>query len=490
MIYQNPVIPGYHPDPSVCRVGDDYYLVTSSFEFFPGVPLFHSKNLAQWTQLGHVLTRRSQLELEGCRCSGGIYAPTIRYHDGVFFMITTNVSNGGNFIVHTRDIRGEWSEPAWVDHGGIDPSLFFDQDGTAWFCGTCDQQITLFAVNPFTGERLTEKQVISRGSGGVYPEAPHIYRRGDYYYLLLAEGGTEYGHRATISRAKSITGPYEPCPTGPILWHQNRQGHPIQATGHADLFEDAKGQWWAVFLGIRPNPGVLLHHFGRETFLAPVTWSEDGWPIVGENGGAELIMDAPLPAPMKPEKPLEFTETFGKELSPAWNFVRNPDFGRYQWGDGKLVLKNGVSLRNTEPVFLGVRQPGTEILAETRVCLPGKKDAEGGIAAYYSKDYYYALSLKREGGQSSLILSFCVHGLAGEIARIPLDSASELSLRITADPKEYRFWYREGEEWRLAGTAPTAGLATEGTMYMTFTGVYLGLFSQLGTAAFPSFSMK
>lgn len=208
MLFKNPVIPGYNPDPSICRVGDDFYLVNSTFEFFPGVPVYHSKNLVNWELKGYCLNRRSQLELEGCRNSGGIYAPTIRYHKGMFYMITTNVTDKGNFVVHTDNIDGEWSDPAWIDQGGIDPSLFWDEDNKCYYCSTgiLDgvRGIVAFEINPMTGEILSDKHLISEGCGGQCAEGPHIYKKDGMYYLMIAEGGTEYAHRETIQRSASV----------------------------------------------------------------------------------------------------------------------------------------------------------------------------------------------------------------------------------------------------------------------------------------------
>jgi alpha-N-arabinofuranosidase len=215
--YQNPIIPGFNPDPSICRAGEDYYIAVSSFEFFPGVPLYHSKNLADWEMTGHCLTRPEQLPLNGCRASGGIYAPTLRYHEGIFYMVTTNVSGGGNFIVHTQDINGPWSDPAFIDQGGIDPSLLFD-GGKVYFCSNGNagtDGIFVCEVEPRTGEKFTPSRLISSGCGGRCPEAPHIYHIGLWYYLLMAEGGTEYGHMVTIQRSRNIYGPYVQCPHNP-----------------------------------------------------------------------------------------------------------------------------------------------------------------------------------------------------------------------------------------------------------------------------------
>ena len=189
--YQNPVIPGFHPDPSICRVGDDYYLVTSSFQYFPGVPLFHSRDLAHWEQIGHCLTRQSQLPLHDANSTEGIYAPTIRYHEGTFYMTTTNVSDKGNFIVYATNPYGEWSEPVWLEQGGIDPSLYFE-DGKCYLVSNPSDGIYLCEINPKTGEQLTESRCIWNGTGGRYPEGPHIYKKDGWYYLLISEGGTEY----------------------------------------------------------------------------------------------------------------------------------------------------------------------------------------------------------------------------------------------------------------------------------------------------------
>ena len=201
--YQNPVIPGFHPDPSICRAGDDFYLVNSSFQYFPGVPLFHSKDLINWEQIGHCLTRPSQLPLHDAGPWGGIYAPTIRYNSGTFYMITTNVSDKGNFLVHTTDPRGEWSEPVWLKQGGIDPSLYFE-DGKCYLVSNPGVGIYLCEINPKTGEQLNESKRIWNGTGGRHPEGPHIYKKDGWYYLLISEGGTEYGHKVTIARSRDI----------------------------------------------------------------------------------------------------------------------------------------------------------------------------------------------------------------------------------------------------------------------------------------------
>lgn len=223
---QNPLLPGFYPDPSICRVEDDFYMVTSSFSYYPGVPIFHSRDLAHWEQIGHVLDRPEQLPADPYAISGGIFAPTIRYHEGLFYMITTNVNHGGNFIVTAEKAEGPWSAPHWIEGAeGIDPSLFWDDDGRAYYTGTCmtkpgeKQMIWLSEIDLEKFVLVGEKTKIWGGAmeNAAWPEAPHMYKVNGYYYLMIAEGGTEHFHSETIARAEKITGPYESYRGNPIL---------------------------------------------------------------------------------------------------------------------------------------------------------------------------------------------------------------------------------------------------------------------------------
>ena len=244
--FSNPILSGFYPDPSICRVGDDYYLVNSSFEYFPGVPIFHSKDLVHWRQIGYCLTRKSQVPLDRIQSSGGIYAPTLRYYDGTFYMVTTNVYGGGNFYVTAKNPAGLWSEPVWFHDGGIDPSLFFDDDGKVYYTrheGMGDGYIAQQFLNLETGRLEGPLKNIWRGTGGVWPEGPHLYKIRGKYFLMIAEGGTSYDHMVTIARSDSPFGPFESNPNNPILTHRNRTDHPIQALGHADFVETPDG-WW------------------------------------------------------------------------------------------------------------------------------------------------------------------------------------------------------------------------------------------------------
>jgi alpha-N-arabinofuranosidase len=493
--YQNPVIPGFNPDPSICRDGEDFYLVTSSFEFFPAVPIYHSTNLVNWKLVGHCLNRKEQVPLEGCRPSGGIYAPTLRKHEGMFYMTTTNTSGRGNFIVHAHEITGSWSDPAYVDQEGIDPSLLFDA-GKVWFCSTGmeggRQGILLCELDPISGKKLSPSRLISYGSGGRFPEAPHLYRIGDWYYLMLAEGGTEYGHMVTIQRSRSLYGPYEACPRNPILSHRNRGESSVQALGHADIVEDSKGKWWMVCLGIRPL-GAMLHNLGRETFLAPLKW-EDGWPIVGNDGGIEIEMEAPLPRPPLPNA-FSFTADFSASpLSLHWNYLRSVDPECYRLEQGRLILnanEKTLSSPGGNPAFLGIRQQNFEITATSTVRLP-VPSSRGGLTAFYNNDYHYDIYVERaQSGAYSVVVNKRIHDLEAETFRERLPQGKdEVHLRICAERERYFFSFAlEDGEWHDAGSGLSAGLCTEGTHTMTFTGVYIGLFCSLGAAEFSRFTL-
>lgn len=495
MQYKNPIIPGYSPDPSICRVGEDFYLVNSTFEFFPGVPIYHSKNLVNWELIHYCLTRKSQLYLEGCRNSGGIYAPTIRYHEGIFYMITTNVTDKGNFVVHTKDIYGEWSEPAWIDQGGIDPSLFWDEDGTCYFCSTgmLDgvRGLIAFEINPLTGEILSDKHLISKGCGGQCPEGPHIYKRNGWYYLMIAEGGTEYGHRETMQRSEKIYGPYEPAPRNPILTHMEYKKSEIHATGHADLVEDQNGNTWAVFLGIRKFGHPLLHNLGRETFLAPVIWDEDGWPMIGNNGTVELVMEAPLPAEVKPvnhSKKFDFgISPLGKELF----YTRNPVEAHYRLDTERkeLILKGTevtINEPGASPTILSFRQPDFTTVVTAKVNVSKCNAKRCGLAAYYNNDYHYDIYLTFEQGQYYVGFYKHIHDFGMEIKRVSAAPEGILQFQIRTNREGYRFFYQEERdiEFQEIGFGHNAGLCTEGTMSMTFTGTLFSLFCEDGVGVF------
>ena len=502
MKFRNPIIPGFYPDPSVCRVGSDFYLVNSSFEFFPGVPLYHSKDLVNWTQMGHVLTRKSQLPLTGARTSGGIFAPTIREHNGRFYMITTNMSQQNaqgfpmqNFIVHTDDINGEWSEQAPLDQLGIDPSLFWDDDGRCYYVGTHfgedGQGIGQFELNPDTGERLSETKIIWKGTGGKCPEGPHMYKIHGRYYLMIAEGGTEYGHMETIARADHVWGPFESCPHNPILTHRNsmpgfeKMSDPeyveFQGTGHADLVDDENGNWWLVFHGVRPTKSQL-HHIGRETMLAPVTW-EDGWPVV--NGGQ--LIEAVMDTVDSPQVQLD-ANGFARQndyavnadftrmtaLPVDWAHLRNPVPGHYRF-DGGLVLTAGEDSLDGlgEPAFTGIRQRQFALTAEALLDFdPRSERAQAGLTVFHTNEHHYDLIVTRgeKGRQAFLRKRVC--DMVTETAPVDLEDGP-VTLGVASEKAGYTF-FANGRE---IGRGVSQLLSTE-VMAGTFTGCFLGVFCQ------------
>lgn len=304
--YKNPVLRGFYPDPSICRVGDTFYMVNSTFAYFPGVPVFFSKNLGDWKQIGNVLDRKSQLPLENCGHSEGIYAPSIRYSGGKYYLITTNVGAGGNFVVAAEHPEGPWSEPHYLgeEAKGIDPSLFFDEDGTCWYIGQrqnsrgsayfgdCEIWIRRMNTEKFVLEG--EEYVVLYGfqKKSVWPEGPHLYKKDGYYYILHAEGGTEENHCVVAARSRKVTGPYEYCPFNPILTHRHLgKKAAVTCVGHGDLVDDGHGNWYMVVLGCRPQNGYTL--LGRETFLARVEWEND-WPVVNPGVGMlEELLEIP-----------------------------------------------------------------------------------------------------------------------------------------------------------------------------------------------------
>ncbi|SFJ16672.1 alpha-N-arabinofuranosidase [Paenibacillus sp. UNC496MF] len=483
MHYHNPVISGFHPDPSVCRVGEDYYLVTSSFEYFPGVPLFHSKDLVHWEQIGHVLTREGQLDLSRAGSSGGIYAPTIRYRNGLFYMTTTNVSGGGNFYVYADDPRGEWSDPIFVDQPGIDPDLFFDEDGSVYYTTSHDakgQGAYQSRIDIRTGKRLSEVSLLWRGTGGQYPEAPHLYRIGEWYYLMLSEGGTEYGHMVTVARSARPDGPFVACPHNPILTHRSRL-KPIHATGHADLVQGPDGSWWAVFLGIRPAGYPARHHLGRETFLAPVTWTEEGWPIIGDDGTIGETMPAGN-LPLRPKTEGATREGFDRAtLAPCWNFLRSPDPRNWSLTakPGCLTLFGSEATLNDTGVaaFVGRRQQHFSFRASARLTFAPERDGEeAGLVVYMNERFHYEIAVARHAGARKLLFRRRLGTLWKVENEMPW-STDSIVLSVHADTSLYRFGFAENEDRAPVrfGQGECSMLATE--VAGGFTGVFIAMYA-------------
>lgn len=486
--YRNPVIPGFHPDPSICRVGSDFYLVTSSFEYFPGVPIFHSKNLIDWRLLGHVLTRKSQLPLHRVRSSGGIYAPTLRYGRGRYYVVTTNVGGGGHFFVSAKRPEGPWSDPIWLDRDGIDPSLLFDGDATYYTRngkGTdIDHPLIYQAkIDLKAGKILGKMRPIWSGTGGIWPEAPHLYKIGCTYYLITAEGGTAYGHVENVARSLTPFGPFEGYPRNPVVSHRSLPRHPIQAAGHADIVELPDGTWWAVLLGIRPING-RHHHLGRETFLAPVTWTRDGWPVLGDEGRIELEMEGPRLAGGALSPPVERDDFDAATLAPEWNFLRNPN--SRDWSlttrPGWLRLRGSpVTLDDVDsPALLVRRQQHFAVLC--RVALdfhPRFAHEEAGITVRGNENFHYDLAIVLGESGREAVLRRRVRGESRIVGRRCLGEG-ELLLELQATEKNYVFRAGVGEPVGLLGSLPTRGLSAEtigASGDMCFTGACIGMYA-------------
>jgi xylan 1,4-beta-xylosidase len=491
MKYKNPVISGFHPDPSVCRVGEDYYLVNSSFDYFPGVPIFHSTDLVNWNQIGHVLTREDQLPLKRAFpmvFSFGIYAPTIRYHDGRFYVVTTNISIRQNFYVWSERPEGPWSDPIYIEGwGGIDPSLHFDHDGKVYLTGTGnnlgdlgeEEGIYQTEIDISTGRLLGERRLIWKGTGGSHQEGPHLYNINGWYYLLIAEGGTEYGHMVTIARSRNPYGPYESNPSNPILSNRSTDKK-IQATGHADLVQAADGSWWSVFLGIRPIGHSKRHHLGRETNLASVDWTENGWPIIGVKGQADIENDAGT-LPLGVPQPCKERDDFDSDsLSYVWNFYRNPQPGSWSLTErqGWLTLRGQSSSLDTgeSPAFVGRRQQHFNCeISSLLDFMPVDDGDEAGLTVFMNENYHYEIARICKQGQSVLIFRRRIGSLWKVEAEVPYYEPTVV-FRISATNQHYTFSYanQDGEPIAI-GTGETGMLATE--VAGGFTGVFIAMYA-------------
>jgi len=463
--FRNPILSGCYPDPSICRVGEDYYLVTSSFEYFPGLPIFHSKDLVNWHQIGHVLDRPSQLDLDEIRPSGGLYAPTIRHSQGTFFVINTLVDGkrkSGNFIVMATNPAGPWSEPYWLEGAdGFDPSLFFDDDGRVWFTAnrlkekgyyTGHTEVYLREIDIATMKLIGEETVLWDGAvkGAVWAEAAHIYKVDGYYYLLIAEGGTAHHHAVTIARSKTVVGPYETNRGNPILTHRHLGlDYPIVGTGHADLVETQNGEWWMVLLAMRPYGGYY-YNLGRETFLAPVRWEEE-WPIVSPGTGrVEFEYAAPnLPEQVwiaTPSKD-DFDDT---ALAFHWNFLRTPrdDFYDLTGRPGflRLRLRPPHLSEQSNPSFVGRRQQHIRFSAQTSLeFMPQSASECAGLALIQNNDFHYRFVLTRED-KPVISLIKRVHGRDEKLATQTFSKA-RCTLKVTGNEQNYSFYFSIDDQW-------------------------------------------
>ena len=492
--FKNPVLPGFHADPSVCRAGDDFYLVNSTFQYFPGVPVFHSKDLVNWEQVGNCLTRPSQVDLKGTDGNSGIYAPTIRYNNGRFYMVTTLFPSRRHFYVWTDNPAGEWSEPVVIDFaiGSCDPTLYFEDDKCYFLWKEGD--IKICEIDVKTGKQLGEIHHLGVGLGGRYPEGPHIYKKDGYYYLLLAEGGTEHGHHVNILRSKNLFGPYQPNPANPILSHFNMkmQNSQIQGLGHADLIQAPDSSWWMICLGYRTS-GYLQHVMGRETMLAPVRWEQGGWPVVNGDGTLQTDMKCQtLPLVAMPKDPIREEFDYIKRDAPkdsyhslglpmGWMSLCNPDYSRYSLTERKGWLRMRPSTTDlsetASPTFVARRQTELNFTATALFDLSHLSEGmQAGITAYAAPLNHYDVVAEKRNGQI-IIKSNVRLGQTGHSEKEFALSGTRAYLRITSD-KDFYYLQASSDgknfvelakmEYRFLSTETIGG----------FTGVMLGLFAQ------------
>lgn len=538
MHYTNPIVKGFYPDPSVCAAEGRYYLACSSFQYFPGVPLFESTDLVNWKQIGHALTRKSQVMLEKVNSSGGVFAPTLRFHDGCFYMVTNNNTTQENFYIYTDDIYGEWSDPVTVDQGGIDPSLLFD-DGHVYFISNGqDAQgkscVLQCEIDIRTGEKLTPSRPVWHGSGGRYLESPHMYRINDMYYLVAAEGGTEYGHMVTYARSEHVWGPFQSYPDNPVLTNRNKAPGIIQGIGHGDLVRAADGDWFLLTLGFRQiHLWQPYHHLGREVFLVPVYFDADGWFRAGADGTAEQSYEIAGDFTQLSKEVYTFENT-AWDLD--WIYLRHPHMPNYTLEQKQLTLYGSdITLDDADsPTFLGIRQRDFNMTVSVKIKYepsntsdsndtsgiqnvsyvssgadnivnnfltavvspkeksqpdaPASLQAEAGLTLYMDELQHYDICVTKSASGYEALLKLNIGGIRHIQTTIPLTDGTT-RLVIEADSMEYRFYLMgetENSKKIKLGSAYTKYLSSE--VAGGFTGVVIGLYA-IGdcTAVFREF---
>lgn len=508
--FYNPILPGWYSDPSVCTNGKgDYFLVTSTFSYYPGVPIFHSRDLMNWKQVGHVLDRPSQLRnLHFQHVSGGIFAPAIEYnpHNETYYMVTTNVG-WGNFFVTTKDPFGPWSEPVRLPTvGGIDPSFFFDDDGRAYIVNNDDapdgkaeydghRTIRIQEFDPATNQTVGERYIlVNKGArpedNPIWIEGPHMYKINGYYYLMSAEGGTGGWHSEVIFRGESPMGPFTPWEHNPILTQRHldhRRPNPITCAGHADLVQTIEGDWWAVFLACRPINN-RFENLGRETFIMPVQWSPDGFPYMTQ--GNDLVPltvrreQATRTAGYNPTGNFVHTDEFADTLlAYEWHTLRGPGTEHYSLTDvpGALTLRCApVALTDRgTPSFVGRRMQhhAFESSVDIRFA-PADTLERAGLVLFKDETHQYLFLVGADAQGRYLTVQKVGRQGTETLAKQPLATdAPKLTLRVVSDGEHYAFSYRaKGKQWYpVAEQLDAAHLST--ARAGGFTGTLIGLYA-------------
>lgn len=508
--YRNPVLAGFYSDPSLTRVGEDYYLTASTFTYFPGLPVFRSRDLVHWTQIGNAIDRPGQLNFDGLDLSRGVFAPDISHHAGIFYIVNTCVDCGGNFIITAKNPAGPWSDPVWIkDVTGIDPSLFVDDDGAAWLMNNAAPAgpVLYEGHRAIWIRRFDLKTLKTSGpammivDGGVdisqkpiWAEGPHIFKRDGRYYLITAEGGTAINHSQVVYRGDSPEGPWTAYPR-PILTQRDLEPlrrYPVTSAGHADIVETQNGEWWATFLATRPY-GADLYNTGRETFLLPVHW-RDGWPVITAPGQgiAPVVRHPDLPREKVPATPTSgnfvLREEFdGKTLAPYWMTPRVPKSAWHLLRAGTLELTpRGPRIgEKLQPSFIARRQQHLAMTASTSLRFDaGRPGDKAGLAVYQDDAHYYFIGIVNDDGRRVLRVerrASAKDSVDGAVlASVPFADATA-QIQIRARGGRYDFSYRTGQ----GGWTPLLSDA-DGTILSTkvaggFVGAMIGLYSHSPT---------
>lgn len=510
--YFNPILAGFYPDPSICAANGKFYLINSSFVYFPGLPIFESTDLVNWKQIGNIIDRKEQADFSKAGISRGLYAPTIRYDKGTFYVICTNVSGKGNFIVTATNPQGPWSNPIWIPEiNGIDPDIFFDDDGKVYIThnGPPPANVSVHdghrAIYTFEYDIQNQKivgeskLVINGGTDmaikPVWIEGPHIIKKDGFYYMICAQGGTGYNHSEVVFRSKNVFGPYESYEKNPILTQKHldpTRKNEISTTGHADFVQLQNGDWWAVFLGCRPYE-MELYNTGRETFMMPVEWNE-GWPeIVGGTQPLPFVHKKPnLPASKEKTVPMSGNFTSrddfnGDKLDLIWSFVRTPLEKWHELKDGKLYIKPRKESIHTETnfSFIGRRQQHLQFEAATKLnyALTNTLQTAGLVAFQNEKQYFLLGKRLNSDGKMEVFLEETAatinNGVPIILAKKELSEKSkDLYLKIEGKKRYYDFYYKTSEkgEWVLLAKDIDAAILSTNKAG-GFVGTYLAMYA-------------
>ncbi len=476
--YNNPILAGFYPDPSICKADGSYYMVNSTFAYFPGIPIFKSDDLVNWKQIGNVLDRPEQLDLDKLEVSRGVFAPAIRYHKGMYYVTCTIVGGKNNFIVSSAKPEGPWSNPVWIPEvEGIDPSMFFDTDGKAYiiynsnppenkslYDGHRTIKIYEFDIHNLKVEG-EEKILINGGTDiskePIWIEGPHIFKKNGYYYLIAAEGGTAEEHSEVVFRSKNILGPYKSYDKNPILTQRHLsedRKSPITSTGHADFIETDTGEWYGVFLGCRPYEENYFNT-GRETFMAPVKWEND-WPTF-DLGGDFVKYNYTTPSNVINESKgfqysgnFSFKENFDRlDLGHNWLFLRTPKEKWFEIKKGLIEIETRPESCSEKgnPSFLGHRQQHSKGSVTVRMKFTTEKENEkSGLVVFQNESHYYYLCKSVKNKIPILQLFRSSETTITEIVSMPIFSKNYLKLKVIANNDGYDFLYAEDQEdWKL-----------------------------------------